>query len=553
MSENVILTEEQQQALRELIRGKNVFLTGKAGTGKSTVLMAFRKQTARSVVFLAPTGMAARQINGETCHRFFSLKPLAVLSPELLEPLDDQKRKVLQRVETIVIDEVSMLRSDCLAAIDKRLRDAAGINSPFGGKQMVFCGDFCQLLPVVKPLPDFDLPAWLARQFGGCLAFQTQLWQNAKIRTIVLHQVMRQKDNWLLNRLNDIRYGIPSESEKWLCEANRVFCKEVPEGESIIELCTRNADAERLNRQALKKLSGEVIHSRAVISGDFPWQSYPTDKDLKLKAGLRVMLLRNQNRTEDPYVNGDLGVILRIDTLSQDQPRVTVRLDRGPVITVEGMEWEHWGYSVAHDDDGRERLTLKKDGSFTQLPLKAAYAISIHKSQGMTFNQLKLRLGSGCFASGQLYTALSRCRTAAGIFLVTPITAGDTICIPEVIEAYRGWDFSLKLWWEILTRHLDRLPDELVGTPSVIDLGWQEASEIPVLACLQQAYREFCCRCPQESDGEAAICSTPETVWALSIYYELTKLQRTQLWHAALCWLINKVRLIKYRTQFCAA
>ena len=111
----------------------------------------------------------------------------------------------------------------------------------------------------------------------------------------------------------------------------------------------------------------------------------------------------------------------------------------------------------------------------------------------------------------------------------------------------------MKLWREILTRHLDRLPDELVGTPSVIDLGWQEASEIPVLACLQQAYREFCCRCPQESDGEAAICSIPETVWALSIYYELTKPQCTQLWHAALCWLINKVRLIKYRTQFCAA
>ena len=210
------------------------------------------------MVFLAPTGMAARQINGETCHRFFSLKPLAVLSPELLEPLDDQKRKVLQHVETIVIDEVSMLRSDCLAAIDKWLRDAAGINSPFGGKQMVFCSDFCQLLPVVKPLPDFDLPAWLARQFGGCLAFQAQLWQNVKIRTIVLHQVMRQKDNWLLNRLNDIRYGIPSESEKWLCEANRVFCKEAPEGESIIELCTRNADAERLNRQALKNFPGKL-------------------------------------------------------------------------------------------------------------------------------------------------------------------------------------------------------------------------------------------------------------------------------------------------------
>ena len=440
------LANEQKRALDMMLSGKNVFLTGKAGTGKSTVVDEFRIICKHGCVFLAPTGIAAININGSTIHSFFQLKP-GLLTPDSIEPIGSRKRvDMIRSVRTIVIDEISMVRSDLFVAIDMRLQEITGCNKPFGGKQVILVGDFLQLPPVVKEKTEAE---YLDRELGGYYAFQTQLWQEAKFQCLCLQTIHRQKrDALFMAILNHLRYGeleirdIPLEGLKKpvnVIEALTRLCVEAaPLEHPPIYLCTTNSTAYALNQMHQSRLKGEVHVFRAVIWGRFPEGDQPTPETLALKVGARVMTLTNKRSAdgEIEYVNGEIGVIEAMD--DGENAVVHVRLDRGPTVSIQRTKWSKYEYESEFDaNTGKPIVRQREVGTFVQIPLKLAYAVTIHKSQGLTLDCVEVKLGDGCFASGQLYTALSRCRNIDNLRIDRAICPADANLDQAVVDFYR--------------------------------------------------------------------------------------------------------------------
>ncbi len=440
------LTSEQKKALDLMLSGKNVFLTGKAGTGKSTVLDIFQERCYHECVFLAPTGIAAININGSTIHSFFQLKP-GLLTPDSIEPVGSRKRiDMIRSVRTIVIDEISMVRSDLFVAIDMRLQEVTGCNKPFGGKQVILVGDFLQLPPVVKEKTEAD---YLDRELGGHYAFQTTLWQQADLQCVCLQTVHRQgNDALFMEILNHLRYGeleirdIQLEGLKKslnVIEALTRLCVEAaPLDHPPIYLCTTNRTANALNQMHQSRLKGEVHVFRAVIWGRFPEGDQPTPETLALKVGARVMTLTNKRSAdgEIEYVNGEIGVIEAMD--DGENAVVHVRLDRGPTVSIQRTKWSKYEYESEFDaNTGKPIVRQREVGTFVQIPLKLAYAVTIHKSQGLTLDCVEVKLGDGCFASGQLYTALSRCRNIDNLRIDRAICPADANLDQAVVDFYR--------------------------------------------------------------------------------------------------------------------
>lgn len=393
---------------------KAVFLTGKAGTGKTTFLRKLVAESAKAVVVVAPTGVAAVNAGGVTIHSFFQL-PLSVYVLGSVQKgvrfnMSKEKLRIIRAMDLLVIDEISMVRSDLLDAVDATLRRYRGNPLPFGGVQLLMIGDLQQLSPVV-PEEEWEV---LKPYYDTPFFFGAKALTRLDYVTVELTEVFRQSgDPRFISLLNNVRDDCLTDVDIRLLNAcyNPLFTPE--NGDGYIRLTTHNYLADNYNSRALDALPGEAFELEASVDGDFPEQAWPVSGRLVLKCGAQVMFLRN-----DPdlrYFNGKIGTVVDYDP----QAGVMVQCpDDSQPIRVEMAEWENTKYSV---DEASHEIRSTVIGKFRQVPLRPAWAITIHKSQGLTFDRVVIDAGAA-FAPGQVYVALSRCRTLAGVVLATRIS-----------------------------------------------------------------------------------------------------------------------------------
>ena len=404
---------------------RSIFLTGKAGTGKTTFLNDFVKKTRKKYIVVAPTGIAAINAGGVTIHSMFGL-PLRPFLPTT-ERIDGNlgnniadlmhhfkyrkdKLKLLREIEIIIIDEVSMLRADVLDMMDFSLRHVRRNQQKFGGVQMLFIGDLYQLPPVVRD------EYILSQYYQSPFFFDSLALKELPLITLELTTVYRQKDEKFLEILNEIRDGEVRDID--FETLNKRFIPDFePDEEAYVYLTSHNRMADEINRKKLDELPGKLHQFKADISGDFNENQYPNDEILELKIGSQIMFIRNDASNEKRYYNGKLAEVVDID-----EKEIHVLIDGDDeVYTLKRETWDQKRYSLAEDKSIQEDIL----GSFVQYPVRLAWAVTIHKSQGLTFDRLIIDAGKS-FASGQVYVALSRCRTLEGIVLKSKIT-------PEVI------------------------------------------------------------------------------------------------------------------------
>jgi ATP-dependent DNA helicase PIF1 len=413
----LVLSKEQQDLVKTIESGKNMFVTGNAGSGKSTVLRDFLLHTERKCVVLAPTGVAAMNVGGATIHSFFKF------GFGFLGHAITRKLKIatgIKKIDTIIIDEISMVRADILDAIDKTLRLNTGVKKPFGGIQMVFFGDLLQLPPVVK---QEEYPMF-SEQYGGVYFFHAPGWDQGNFEIHALTEIFRQKDSIFLDILNGIRHKVISPAQMSLLN-ERVDPVFPTSGSGYIVLTARNIDADQLNHRNLVNLPGQSKTYRGKLDGEFRDSDLPTQIALMLKLDARVMFVKNDNSEEKRWVNGTIGTII-----GMTPGVITVDIE-GKHETVTPETWEQQRYQYDEDEQKWESITI---GTYQQFPLKLAWAITIHKSQGKTFEKVYLDLGARAFAHGQTYVALSRCTTLEGLLMKRPLRFNDIIVDSEVAD-----------------------------------------------------------------------------------------------------------------------
>jgi ATP-dependent DNA helicase PIF1 len=419
-------SDQAIEALRLLRESdRHILLTGKAGTGKSTLLQHFIKNNFKKSVTLAPTGVAALNVQGETIHSFFGLKPGFELD-EVVENFHCKRPKTFANLEMIIIDEISMVRGDILDAIDIYLQKAREDHRPFGGVQMVFIGDLFQLPPVVTPQ---DRDAYFSR-YKSPFFFGAQVMQDEyfNLMHIELETIYRQTDEGFIHLLNGIRDKSISFPD--LDKLNQRAHQSLQPTADAIHLTTTNKAAQGINQKRLGNLYEDEWSFDASIDGDVKKNQYPTDTSLRLKVGAQAMFVNNDSKRQ--WVNGTIGKIIDIDPILE---LVTIKTSEGKRVEVEKHTWEISKYVFKEGKFERELI-----GSFKQFPLKLAWAITIHKSQGKTFDNAVVDLGNGSFAHGQTYVALSRCRSLEGLFLTRPIRHSDIktdLTVKRFIEALR--------------------------------------------------------------------------------------------------------------------
>ncbi|MDN4613438.1 AAA family ATPase [Leifsonia sp. F6_8S_P_1B] len=412
----------EQQAVFELIEHTrdHVFVTGRAGTGKSTLLNHLSWNTEKSLVISAPTGVAALNVGGQTIHSLFRL-PIGVIADHDIDQSTELK-KLLNSIDTLVIDEVSMVNADLMDAVDRSLRQARQKpKEPFGGVQIVLFGDPYQLAPVPG---DAEERAYFADTYRSMWFFDAKVWQEVDLRIVELLQVHRQHESDFRYMLNAVRHGMVTK--EIADRLNEMGARPAP-SDGTITLATRNDTVNRINAQALERLPGRALTAKAEVSGDFGGRNYPADETLELKVGAQVMFLRNDvSQGDGPrWVNGTIGTVTRIDST------VYVDVD-GEVHEVEPAIWEKYRYSYSPET---KKLTKDVVAEFTQFPLRLAWAVTIHKSQGKTYDAAIVDLGTRAFTPGQTYVALSRITTLEGLYLTRPLRPGD-IMVDKDVERF---------------------------------------------------------------------------------------------------------------------
>ena len=410
------------------LTGKSVFLTGKAGTGKTTFLKYITETVNKRFVVLAPTGVAAINAGGSTIHSFFQLPLCPYLpdvkelvteyqTPEKFRNLRKERIKIIKTLDLLIIDEISMVRADLLDAVDMTLRRYRRNSKPFGGVQLLMIGDAQQLSPVVRE----NEWQYMSQVYESPYFFHSKALRKLSYVTVELEKVHRQKDSEFVDILNSIR---ENKLQQDLLERLNQRLHAYEDDKDVIRLTTHNSRADEVNVRKLEELPGDPLFFEAEIEGEFPQSSYPADPSLALKEGTQVMFIRNDSCGE--YYNGKLGTVERI----LDNGIVMVTDTEGSSIAVSPVEWENSQY-VLDEDSGDIVQTVV--GKFRQLPLRIAWAITIHKSQGLTFDKVIIDAGSA-FAFGQVYVALSRCRSLEGISLDSPVRLSTIYSDPHVSQ-----------------------------------------------------------------------------------------------------------------------
>jgi ATP-dependent DNA helicase PIF1 len=402
---------------------ESMFITGKAGTGKSTLLQLFKDTTRKNVVALAPTGIAALNIQGQTIHSFFGF-------PARLMTEKDIRRvanfNLIKKIDTLIIDEISMVRADLMDAIDKTLRLNRASNAAFGGVQLILFGDLFQLPPVIATPEEKQ---YFRSFYESPYFFDAKIFKHGfELKHYELSKVYRQDERHFIRLLDNIRTGTFDWDD--IEEINYRVDPDISK-ENMIVLAGRNATVEQINKNSLENIHKDSYTFHASVTGNFDLRRCPADISLELKEGARVMFIKNDPLRK--YVNGTLGII---ESMTFNEIKVKTLDDNHneTIVTVEKETWEMHRYKLSEENNSK--VDVEIIGTFSQFPVRLAWALTIHKSQGKTFDQLFLDNERGMFEHGQLYVALSRCRTMNGLHLHKPITPRDVMIDPTVMSYY---------------------------------------------------------------------------------------------------------------------
>ncbi|MBI5894434.1 MAG: AAA family ATPase [Deltaproteobacteria bacterium] len=415
---------------------RHVFITGRAGTGKSTLLQYFRKNTKKAVAVLAPTGVAAVNVKGQTIHSFFNFK--IDITPDSVRKIKPRDKNIYKKLDAIIIDEISMVRADLLDCVDIFLRLHGKTKKlPFGGIQMIFIGDLYQLPPVVTSRDKaFFMDYYKSPYFFGAVVFGDS--NGFAMEFIELEKVYRQRDEHFLKLLNAVRNNTATDDD--MNEINRRYITNFKErsGDFSIHLTTTNILAEGINTRKLADIKGREYRYAGILEGDFETKDLPTGIEIVVKAGSQVMLLNN-----DPlgrWINGSIGKVMGIKKGDDTSDAIRVELSDGGIIDITPYKWEMYRFSY---DKNKGMVISEAVGSFTQYPLKLAWAVTIHKSQGKTFERVIIDIGRGTFSHGQLYVALSRCTTLEGIILKQPVSKKNILMDRRVVNFVTKYQYHL--------------------------------------------------------------------------------------------------------------